>query len=74
VNQNDIVPHVVSDKLFDYRHGPVEMWFKSNQYEYQLCDGTGEDPKCSYSVPIWRFSVEDHMNYVGHNLNNNTNC
>eukprot|EP01080_Neovahlkampfia_damariscottae_P004640 gene4640-8213_t len=74
VNRKDVVPHVVHDKLFIYTHPPTELWFENDQQNYRKCDGSGEDKTCSYKIPFWQWSVDDHMKYVGYDLNEVPEC
>ncbi|KMZ69273.1 Lipase [Zostera marina] len=70
-NNNDMVPHLppyVSElPQKTYHHVPTEVWlYKSggsgNAIE-KICDGSGEDPNCSRSVP--GNSISDHLEYFG---------
>eukprot|EP00736_Rhodelphis_marinus_P006945 Rmarinus@m.6433 len=57
VNDADIVPSLPPSGL-NFHHFHTEMWYKG--HNYQRCDGSGEDPNCSASVPDWQHSVDDH--------------
>jgi len=46
-----------------FRHAPREVWYTKNQTSYTVCDGSGEDPKCSDSLYV-ATSVSDHLNYL----------
>jgi hypothetical protein len=61
VNKHDIVPTVPPEGSH-YHHTPNEVWY--TEYDpklvYQICDGTGEDPNCSY----FGTSIYDHLHYL----------
>jgi len=46
-----------------------QIWDLSNTTDgsqrYVVCDGSGEDPECSDSVPALRWSAADHDVYMG---------
>jgi len=63
----DVVPKVPFQS-FGFYHTAREIWYSSRDYEktddYQVCDGSGEDPKCQNS--LWfATSVQDHLYYIG---------
>ena len=60
---SDPVPHAPPEDLF-YRHGAHEVWY--NGHDLVMCDGTGEDPKCSDSVDV--FNPLDHALYMHLNV------
>ena len=66
VNRNDIVPHLPPRVLpgLSYQHIPTEVWLAPNG-STAVCDGSGEDPRCSDSVPVWKWSPADHVSYYG---------
>ncbi|EDQ84946.1 uncharacterized protein MONBRDRAFT_29759 [Monosiga brevicollis MX1] len=69
VHQADIVPHLPPQE-FGFAHLPAEVWNLSNNtagipQKYVLCDGSGEDPGCSDSVPFWDWSASNHDTYMG---------
>lgn len=66
INQADIVPHVPPIDTTRYHHAPYEVWFPSNYTTYVLCDGSGEDPACSDSVPFTQLTMKDHVTYLGY--------
>jgi len=60
VNVHDIVP-TVPPQSFGFHHTWTEIWYTSDSpLEYTQCDGSGEDPACSYVIT----SVEDHLWYL----------
>lgn len=66
VNRNDLVPHL-PPKLIGYHHVASEYWYIKN-LTYLPCNGSGEDPGCSASVPPFNFSLNDHGTYLGIDL------
>jgi len=66
VNQEDIVPHIPPELLF-YHHTATEIWFPTNYTTFEICNSSGEDPKCSDSVPFYDYSPADHTLYLGYN-------
>jgi len=64
VNQKDIVPHF-PPRLIDFHHVATEVWFHDNDVDFQICNGSGEDPNCSDSV-LFPDSVFDHLDYLGY--------
>mmetsp|Transcript_4340 Transcript_4340/g.10505 ORF Transcript_4340/g.10505 Transcript_4340/m.10505 type:complete len:402 (-) Transcript_4340:95-1300(-) len=57
VHQDDVVPHLPPQGkgvllLTDFHHHPTEVWQTgSKDDDFVICDQTGEDPKCSNSLP-----------------------
>lgn len=60
-HQDDIVPHLPPYD-FNFEHVPTEVW--ENDGQYNVCNGSGEDPNCADSVPVIDFSVSDHLSYM----------
>ena len=58
----DPVPHVPLE-LMGFHHVPREVWYNSNSSSYQVCDGSGEDDKCSDQLDF-DISVSDHLHYI----------
>jgi len=58
VHYADIVPHLPTVKMIDYRHGGVQIWYTEDMEKYQVC--TAEDPNCMDSIPESKWSVNDH--------------
>ncbi|KAK9076134.1 hypothetical protein SSX86_004467 [Deinandra increscens subsp. villosa] len=70
---HDIVPHLppyyqrFPQKT--YHHFPREVWLYNIGFAFliypveKICDGSGEDPECSRSVP--GNSISDHLTYFG---------
>ncbi|CAA7388608.1 unnamed protein product [Spirodela intermedia] len=73
IHERDIVPHLPPYYTMfpqkTYHHFPREVWlynigFGSLVYRVEkICDGSGEDPSCSRSVP--GTSIADHLMYFG---------
>lgn len=65
VNHDDIVPQLPPRNLLDmgYYHIPREVWLHNKSIT--ICDGSGEDPQCSASVPVDKWSANDHVSYFG---------
>jgi len=66
VHHRDIVPHVPLQAQGFY-HVAREVWYSKEKYtpgDYTVCDGSGEDRKCSDSLLI-ATSVDDHLDYLG---------
>jgi len=70
VHQDDIVPHLPPygrDVLLltNFHHHSTEVWQSGGKDDkYYVCNGSGEDPKCSDSLPRWDRSVEAHRWYL----------
>jgi len=66
VHYHDLVPHWPFE-IFDYHHVPTEIWEynATDPNDWKVCDGSGEDPTCSDSVPIYEWNPADHMYYFG---------
>lgn len=39
------------------------MWYNSDSSSYQVCDGSGEDKKCSDYL-TFDTSISDHLHYI----------
>jgi predicted lipase len=65
----DLVPHAVLEDLGFY-HAATEVFFPGSDTQYQVCDGSGEDPTCSdqCAKSLSCTSVSDHLNYFGISL------
>ena len=63
VNKKDIVPHMAPSEM-GFHHTDREVWRMKNS-TYMMCDGSGEDHKCSRSVPVIEYSASDHLEYMG---------
>lgn len=54
-----------------YLHAPQEVWYNNDlgpQNYTSLCqaeNATAEDESCIDSVPLWDYSPEDHLKYLG---------
>ena len=58
----DPVPHLAPLGLLDYRHTSTEVFYNEANTHYQVCDGSGEDPKCSDQ--ILDVLLTDHWHYA----------
>jgi len=68
VNEDDIVPHL-PPRLGGFTHIETEVWFPNGYSNYSICTGgDGEDPNCSDSIPVWDYSIPDHLEYLGYNF------
>lgn len=74
VHYRDIVPHYplriqkgLLRSHFRYHHVGSELWEPQKQFNGMLthCNGSGEDPHCSDSIPLWHWDSDDHMTYLG---------
>lgn len=65
----DLVPHVPQEALGFY-HAATEVFFPGSDMQYQICDGSGEDPSCADRCAKYLtcVSVSDHLNYFGVSL------
>lgn len=77
VHYHDIVPHVPPQDLpliGDFHHVGTEVWWFKEKgdaaRDWRQCDGSGEDPHCSDSVPIYEWNPKDHDVYLGIANNN----
>eukprot|EP00475_Leptophrys_vorax_P006395 TRINITY_DN1395_c0_g1_i1.p1 TRINITY_DN1395_c0_g1~~TRINITY_DN1395_c0_g1_i1.p1 ORF type:complete len:311 (-),score=60.82 TRINITY_DN1395_c0_g1_i1:52-984(-) len=61
-HQHDIVPHLPLKSMV-FKHVATEVWFYSG-LDYQICNGSGEDPDCSNS-DLLNLSIPDHLTYMG---------
>lgn len=61
VHNRDVIPHVPFESL-GYRHYAYEVLFDEDMKNYQVCDSSGEDPKCSNRFDP-NYSIEDHITY-----------
>ena len=67
VHQDDLVPHVPPIDV-GYHHVATEVWSVSDGsggLKYIVCNGSGEDPACSDSVPAAKWTAADHDTYMG---------
>jgi len=79
IHYNDIVPHVPcckeyltstqcrsSGDRFDPWHVMTEVYYNSTSMTtWRICTGEplGEDVTCSYSVPVYDYSIANHLTY-----------
>lgn len=68
VHHADFAPAAIPRLLggAHYMHISREVWFSENNRNYSVCDGTGEDPRCSASVEKLAIRVLDHQQYMGY--------
>jgi len=73
-HHHDIVPHAPPE-AFGFYHTSTEVYYAgSGSDSYTMCDGSGEDSKCSNScTPLFCTSVSDHLKYMGFTMGSN-NC
>ncbi len=66
VHEHDIVPHL-PPRAVGYHHVSMEIWDRSNSTGqwYIVCDDSGEDLRCSDSIPAEQWSPKDHDVYMG---------
>jgi hypothetical protein len=69
VHHKDPVPHLLLESL-GYRHSPWEVFYNEKNTEFQICDGSGEDPSCSdqYLLDV---NILDHLNYLKFSFTDN---
>eukprot|EP01029_Cantina_marsupialis_P007450 TRINITY_DN1827_c0_g1_i1.p1 TRINITY_DN1827_c0_g1~~TRINITY_DN1827_c0_g1_i1.p1 ORF type:complete len:294 (+),score=69.98 TRINITY_DN1827_c0_g1_i1:84-965(+) len=63
VHYHDIVP-TVPPHFLGFRHVPLEIFYDEAMDNFQVCDGSGEDPKCSTSGK----SINDHTHYFNQHV------
>ena len=65
VHHRDPVPHIPF-KTWGYVHPPREVFYDASMTSYVICDGSGEDPTCSYRFifALDAFAVRDHLTYL----------
>ncbi len=72
VHNLDLMNHIGNFfHLSSYDQIPREVFYQGDGFEpYTVCDGTGEDPKCSTqnSFWIWSWNMEDNYKYLGHRM------
>ncbi|PUZ73422.1 hypothetical protein GQ55_2G472500 [Panicum hallii var. hallii] len=68
---HDIVPHLPPYFSFlpqlTYHHFPREVWVHDSEGNTteQICDNSGEDPKCCRCISMFSLSIQDHFTYLG---------
>ena len=73
VNQRDIVPHL-PPRILNFYHVPTEVWFHPTDLKFRVCDGSGEDPKCSSPLDgdeVGAVAIECSDGIVGETLTRN---
>ena len=68
VHRDDVIPHLPPADL-GFQHVAREIWDTDGKGcgdgACMLCDNSGEDHKCSWSVATTSFSTNDHFGYMG---------
>jgi len=59
----DPVPHLPLEK-WDFHHTDNEVFYSKDSKTYTVCDGSGEDKKCSDRF-LLDTSIPDHLDYMG---------
>ncbi|RLN34642.1 lipase-like [Panicum miliaceum] len=68
---HDIVPHLPPFFSFlpqlTYHHFPREVWVHDSEGNTteQICDDSGEDPKCCRCISMFSLSIQDHFTFLG---------
>lgn len=62
-HHRDPVPHLPI-KAMGFRHAATEVFFAGDTHSHTVCNGSGEDPKCSNHY-LLDYSVHDHLHYYG---------
>jgi predicted lipase len=63
-HRHDPVPHLPLYKM-GFRHMATEVFYPTDDsLGYHICDGSGEDPKCSNRNKL-DLDVADHLHYLG---------
>jgi hypothetical protein len=72
VHNGDFAPAGIArkTKTFTYAHISREVWFSEGNQHFAVCDGSGEDPACSVSVPKLALRLLDHQEYMGYAFTN----
>jgi len=47
-----------------YEHTATEVWYNEDSSNHTVCDGSGEDAKCSRSLPMDLLYFLDHRHYL----------
>lgn len=64
----DIVPQKIK-RTNGYTHIKTEVYYpQKTGLEYNICDGSGEDPTCEDSVPESKLNWNDHNIYLDHSM------
>lgn len=65
VHYRDPVPRLPLPS-WGYVHSPLEVYYDEPMTSYVICDGSGEDPKCSdqYSFISDLVHINDHLTYL----------
>lgn len=79
-HDHDLVPSL-PPTAFGYHHVAREVWETPSADEsgavtlqFQVCDGSGEDPTCHASIcylGYCSYSIADHMLYLGKHMYHN---
>jgi len=58
----DPVPHLPG-RFLGFEHHATEIFYDEPSTSHVVCDGSGEDPKCSTGVSFDPLSISDHLVY-----------
>eukprot|EP01065_Artemidia_motanka_P015398 TRINITY_DN1922_c0_g2_i1.p3 TRINITY_DN1922_c0_g2~~TRINITY_DN1922_c0_g2_i1.p3 ORF type:complete len:433 (+),score=151.14 TRINITY_DN1922_c0_g2_i1:129-1301(+) len=79
-HNKDVVPHVPLQAM-GFQHAGREIYSATTGPDFVVCDGSGEDPKCSNSCfgglvpePGQCTSIPDHLVYLGYELGFGSGC
>jgi hypothetical protein len=67
VHWRDPVPRLPF-QILGFEHTSTEVWYTEDSKDYVVCDGGGEDPLCSDSLPLDLRQASDHCDYMGHDI------
>jgi len=60
-----LAPRWVSFNKHKYTHIPREVYYTTEDSStFRVCDGSGEDPTCADSTPLFRCLNTDHLRYL----------
>ncbi|CAJ0577191.1 unnamed protein product, partial [Mesorhabditis spiculigera] len=67
-NHNDVGPHI-PPKFLSFQNHQTEIWYNNDMStaNFTVCSGQ-EDPNCSDSVTLLHYSIPEHRQYYGVNL------
>jgi hypothetical protein len=63
VHWRDPVPQLPFNWL-GFEHTSTEVWYNEHSSNFTVCDGSGEDPKCSRSLGLDLLDASDHTSYL----------
>jgi len=65
-HHHDPVPHLPMES-WRFHHEPTEVYYNEFSTSYTVCDGSGEDPKCS-DANLLDVNLVDHLTYMKYNF------